>query len=378
VTAGSGPLAGANVVTINGTGFGPASTVSFGSIKATAVTVASSTRLTAKAPAHQAGSFYIHVTTTRGTSPAATGNRYHYVATPAAPRVAAGPATAADNPTSMSCPTSTFCVLVDYSGHAMIYNGTNWTDPDAIDTANHLNGISCPTASWCTAVDDVGNVLTYNSTTWSIPVSIDAHGLNAVSCPNTTFCMAVDSAGFNLAYSGGRWHAPRQLLATGSLDAISCSSTVFCYAVGFGTDADGGPAGGEAVRYASGWQAAHTIDPGELLNTVSCTSPSFCMAGTNQHGVKIYTGAAWSTDITPEFDASEIGGPLIAGLSCVSAQYCHITFWDGDVNTDAAIDGAAVSASEATLNGPVQSGPTSCWAVDKCVIASGGASFTTS
>jgi hypothetical protein len=342
--------------------------------------VSSSTKLTAKAPAHQAGAFYVHVTTTRGTSPAATGNRYRYVTAPNAPTATAGPSSGAASPTSVSCPTSTFCVLVDSGGHAMIYHGATWSSPQLIDAAGHLTGVSCPSTTSCTAVDDEGNVTTFNGTTWADPISIDAtHSLNAISCPNPRFCMAVDDAGHNLAYSFTHWHTARQLLATGALNAVSCSSTEFCYAVGFGTDADGGPAGGEAVRYVSGWQAAHTIDPGEGLGMVSCTSPSFCMAATNEHGVKIYTGAAWSAPITPEFDAGESEGPTIEGLSCVSAQYCLVTFWDGDINTDAVIDGATITGDE----GPrlIQSPqwlPTACWAARACVIAAGAGTYTVS
>ncbi|HET9551663.1 MAG TPA: IPT/TIG domain-containing protein, partial [Anaeromyxobacteraceae bacterium] len=55
VTPSSGPAAGAYDVTIDGTGFGAGTSVRFGTAAAASVTVVSSTRLVAVAPAHAAG-----------------------------------------------------------------------------------------------------------------------------------------------------------------------------------------------------------------------------------------------------------------------------------------------------------------------------------
>jgi prepilin-type processing-associated H-X9-DG protein len=273
----------------------------------------------------------------------------------------------------MSCPSATFCAVTDYYGWVNTYNGTSWGTPTPIDPSAHMTGVSCPSASSCTAVDDAGNAFTYNGTRWSAATSIDSHGLTSISCPNTSFCMAVDSGGANVAFSDGHWHSRRQLLVSGGLSSISCSSTVFCYAVGYGTDADGGPAGGEAVRYAAGWQAAHTIEPGEPLKPVSCTSPSFCMVGTSDRGVKVYTGGAWSADIEMQFDPDGTDGPAVEDVSCVSAQFCHVTYFDGDKDTDSVLDGAAIGASVSSFAGAEV---TSCWAVNACVIADGTTTHT--
>ena len=51
----SGPLGGAQAVTITGTNFTGASAVKFGTSAATSVVVVSSTKITAKTPAHAAG-----------------------------------------------------------------------------------------------------------------------------------------------------------------------------------------------------------------------------------------------------------------------------------------------------------------------------------
>jgi hypothetical protein len=97
------------------------------------------------------------------------------------------------------------------------------------------------------------------------------------------------------------------------------------------------------------------------------------MTGTDEHGVKIYTGAAWSTDIEMEFDIGEADGPDVQGISCVSASFCHVTFWDGDVDTDTVVDGAAVGDSTSTFAGAEV---TSCWAADACVVADGTTTHT--
>ena len=69
----SGPIAGGTSVTITGTGFTNASTVSFGGTAATSVTFNSATSLTAVSPAHAVGPVDVTVTTaaqTSATSPA--------------------------------------------------------------------------------------------------------------------------------------------------------------------------------------------------------------------------------------------------------------------------------------------------------------------
>jgi hypothetical protein len=74
----SGPHAGGTIVTINGTGFVPGTTVKFGTTASTAVTFVSATQLKAKAPAHAAGTVHIRVTTGPTTSAATAADEYTY------------------------------------------------------------------------------------------------------------------------------------------------------------------------------------------------------------------------------------------------------------------------------------------------------------
>lgn len=104
VVDGAGPVVGGNTVTINGTGFVPGATASFGTVVATDVTVTSATTLTAVVPAATAVST-VDVTVTTpssdgGTSPTSVNDLYTY----GAPVVASispttGPADTATNVT---------------------------------------------------------------------------------------------------------------------------------------------------------------------------------------------------------------------------------------------------------------------------------------
>ena len=74
----SGPTSGGTSVTITGTGFTRATAVKVGTTAATGFTVNSSTKITAKAPAHAAGVVDVRVTTPGGTSAVVTADRYTY------------------------------------------------------------------------------------------------------------------------------------------------------------------------------------------------------------------------------------------------------------------------------------------------------------
>ena len=65
---------------VTGTGFTAGSTVRFGTVAATAVTVSADGSLTVTAPAQAAGVVDVRVVTPYGTSPVATADRYTYLA----------------------------------------------------------------------------------------------------------------------------------------------------------------------------------------------------------------------------------------------------------------------------------------------------------
>ncbi len=86
LTPSKGPVAGGTTVVITGTGFlGLSGTgaVTFGGTNATSYTVDSATKITAKAPAHAAGSVRVKVTTAYGVSANTAADDFTYVGPPA-------------------------------------------------------------------------------------------------------------------------------------------------------------------------------------------------------------------------------------------------------------------------------------------------------
>jgi hypothetical protein len=220
---------------------------------------------------------------------------------------------------SVSCPSASFCVAVDYSGHALTYNGTAWSTPVDIDGNNMLRSVFCPSASFCTAVDGNGRVLTYNGTAWSAPVDIDGSNfLASVSCPSASFCAAVDGTGKVLTYNGTAWSAPVNIDPGNVLGSVSCPSASFCAAV---------DTFGNALMYKGvSWFAPDDIDGSNQLGSVSCPSASFC-AAVGDESALTWNGAAWSapTDID--------GSNFLISVSCPSASFCATVDTSGNVLT---------------------------------------------
>lgn len=83
ISPSSGPTAGGTTVTITGTGFTGTTAVSFGGTAATSFTVNSATQITATTPARSAGTVFVTVTATSGTSAPTTASRFTYGNLPA-------------------------------------------------------------------------------------------------------------------------------------------------------------------------------------------------------------------------------------------------------------------------------------------------------
>jgi hypothetical protein len=118
----SGPLAGAQAVTLTGTGFTGATAVTIGGTAATAVTVVNATTITATTPAGTAGTASVLVTTPGGTNTANTLYTYQ-----------AGPTATAINPSSgpLAAGQSVTITGTDFTGATAVTIGgaaaTAWT-----------------------------------------------------------------------------------------------------------------------------------------------------------------------------------------------------------------------------------------------------------
>ncbi|CAB4945700.1 MAG: hypothetical protein F2842_05720 [Actinobacteria bacterium] len=133
-----GPAAGGSVVTLTGTGFINGATVRFGTNSATNVVVNSATSITATAPAGAAGIVNVTVTTAVGTSAAAAGNQFSYVAAPTVTFLSptSGPAA---------------------GGTSVIITGTNFTGATTVNFgANAATNVVVNSATQITATAPAG------------------------------------------------------------------------------------------------------------------------------------------------------------------------------------------------------------------------------
>ncbi|MFJ1270226.1 IPT/TIG domain-containing protein, partial [Legionella lytica] len=80
LTPGTGSILGGTTVTLTGSGFAPGTTVTFGGVAATSVTVMNSTTLTAVTPAYSSGSLSVSVVVNNGVANATLINAFTYQA----------------------------------------------------------------------------------------------------------------------------------------------------------------------------------------------------------------------------------------------------------------------------------------------------------
>jgi uncharacterized Fe-S cluster protein YjdI len=75
------------------------------------------------------------------------------------------------------------------------------------------------------------------------------------------------------------------------------------------------------------WTGPDEIDPGYKLISVSCPTTSFCVAGASER-VFIYSGSTWSAPET--IDPSD-GAAEINSVSCSSPSFCVAVDGGGNV-----------------------------------------------
>jgi hypothetical protein len=266
---------------------------------------------------------------------------------------------------AVSCVTSTFCMATGTAGLttsddvplAQQWNGTSWTNEfpqnPTGSTESQLEGVSCVATSWCMAVgytgvaDITALAEAWNGATWSMvptPAIVTSTNtqLAAISCTSTTDCIAVGlqkpSSGYiTLAeqWNGSSWTliaptgtgAPKDSV----LDGVSCSGPSWCMAVG-----DQQP-GSVQITLAEEWNGTSwtavpspnpSSPPQAFLNGVSCAGRAFCAATGITYGaslsdttlIETWNGSSWTIADTP--DTTGGFSNELAGISCFSATAC--------------------------------------------------------
>jgi hypothetical protein len=264
----------------------------------------------------------------------------------------------------VSCASMTWCVVVSPKGQIADWNGTEWQQRYT-QSGYSASAVSCPTTSSCTAIDEDGDSHTYDASTsrWTEDTALvdpDSE-LVAVSCPSTTFCAATGADGSVAVYQEGRWtslasvdpprlnpHAAR--LEEANLESVSCPIAGYCVAVD--------PGFGQIVTYDHGkWGPPVTV-PGtkSLDDSISCSSTSFCVVGTETGHVVVDRSGRWSVETTHLGYSIEV--------SCTSASFCV----DAGLSTNqvSIFDGTSWSAMDAEPTPNTQVGFVWCATSDSC------------
>ena len=197
-------------------------------------------------------------------------------------------------------------------------SGTVWpamkfAAPVTVDApAGWLGTVSCVSSTFCMGIDLAsGAAEQWNGTSWSAPVRIesgpyldDGYDIH-LSCVSSSFCLAVDTNGNAFAWDGTSWSPA----AAVGLDAVtvSCASPTFCMAT----------AGGQATVFSgSSWSAPVYVSTADQIESVSCPSDTFCLAVSAVGIAYTYTSAGWDTGTS--FDVPFPG----VQVSCASPTLC--------------------------------------------------------
>jgi hypothetical protein len=283
-----------------------------------------------------------------------------------------GPApTSSASLSGVSCPSARSCTAVGtaldaHDGFVLFderLSGDKWSTtvlPQPADTgtgggraggSEPLAAVSCPTLSSCVAVgsytdtddDQVPLAEVFGSGAWkaealplppNVPANVGVY-LSGISCVSRTSCIAVGSVGGTgdllvETFSAPSWHA--NLLSThgfnSQLTDVACVTLKSCVAVG--SDFLQRPIA--ATLSGSSWKVRTLPEPygdeGTVLRSISCTSPTDCLA-VGFSGAPILrdaptaetlSGTTWTATNLPVTGSPNLTG--LYGSSCASVAAC--------------------------------------------------------
>lgn len=232
------------------------------------------------------------------------------------------------------------------------WDGTSWqrqaTPNPAGDTtasvAPDLVGVSCPTASFCVAVGNYqsdftqsGLAETWNGTAWTsvaFPVPTDSSGwqLTGVSCTSNRFCEAVGGYAnvdtglndtFAASWNGTAWNLQTTVnpdpnnFEFEQFNTVSCASPTFCVAWASGNAGNSGETLAEQWN-GSSWQTQNVPSSDATVNSVACDTAKFCEA-VGPGAAYGWNGSAWTAQTIP----GSAGSGNLQGVSCTSRNFCE-------------------------------------------------------
>jgi hypothetical protein len=179
----------------------------------------------------------------------------------------------------------------------------------------------------------------------------------------------VDSSGNALTYNGRSWSAPTKIAAGNELESVSCSSASFCVAVGRVDDT-------ASAQFYNGrsWSAPEAIDESDEKVSVSCSSATFCTAVQTNGTALIYNGSSWSA---PD-QIDDVEGNWLESVSCSSATFCAAVDEMGNAMLyDGSSWGAPDNIKGGSITGFFGSDSVSCPSASFCVAVDGGGNAQT-
>jgi hypothetical protein len=239
-----------------------------------------------------------------------------------------------------------------------------------------LSVLRCVSGPWCMAIYQ-NEAYVYSQNTWTKVADPPGPGLTDLSCVTTSFCMGVYSttttvSGYGTSspddlyqsdatvWNGHNWSQPTELdhfnggEGYGVVQNVSCTALSFCMAIGGDF--------GSTVWNGSSW---HTVS-GNTTGTdggtaLSCTSASFCLATPASPNTIIWNGQQWkATQAVPGTT------DWLSRVSCLSPNGCLATGTSPQSNPY--IFNGTSWSSGPTVQGKSQTGgPLSCANLTYCV-----------
>ncbi len=254
--------------------------------------------------------------------------------------------------------------------------GNEWTF--GYDSNANLTSVTNPKNETTTFTYDTANTVpslihdlcSKTEPGFTAPTSCPTAGDNtSPSCPTGTSCytyathypLANGSSSMTSAWSPGT-----SIDSGNSLKSVSCTTRDFCVAV---------DAVGNALSYDGAfWSPPTSIDGANPLNSVTCPSASFCVAVDSKGNALTWNGAAWSSP-------TSIDSNPLNSVSCAGTSFCVAVDSKGnEVTWNGSSWSSPTSIDSNPLNSVSCAGTSFCVAVDSAGndVAYNGTSWSTS
>lgn len=240
-----------------------------------------------------------------------------------------------------------------------------------LPTGGNIYSISCTSPTWCVGVGvsfvqgsstesplaEIRNGSEWTVSTLAVPADLTWGIMYGVSCTSRSFCQAVglyysSTKGADLAlaeeWNGTSWAVsatPAIAATVVQLNSVSCLSSRRCEAVGYSSN-DGGLLDYTLAEKWTGtaWTVQKSPTPlhGATPMSVSCLSPSWCMAAGSRLGkvpgdtyselpfAESWDGSKWAALHAFVPDPRSVTRAELQGVSCTSSSSCEAV---GSVNT---------------------------------------------